>query len=290
MLAPSIKETTTTAGTGTLTLSLASGFARFGEWFAANVLCKYALLDSNGAMLEWGIGTYAGSNTLARTVVLGTYASPTPNTGSPTAVSLTGTTTVICAELMGGSIPGLTGAATTNGSSGAFVPEPFLLSGSASSLTITADRLYLYPVRIATPRKITAVKFRISSGGTGNAQIGFYKADETGNAKELTLSSGDIVMPASGVATWTFATSQVFPSDWVFVGFACKGVAPVVNVSGANFFSGATPYNTDATGVQPIVHKYAALTGGWTSLPSTAPSTGLTSQMTQPPLISLVLG
>lgn len=289
MLANGIKETTTTTGTGTVTTSAVTGLARIGEALQTNQLCKYSLLDSTGALLEWGIGTYLGSNQLARTIVLGTYSTGAFNTSTATAVSLTGTTTVIVTEIMGGSIPGLTSSSTTNGSSGAHVPEPVLLSASAGSVTVTADRLYLQPVRIATPRKITAMKIRVSTGGTGNARIGLYKCDENGNAKELLLSSGDIALAASGVVAWTLTTAQIFLPDWYVLGFATKGTAPTINTSGGTHYFGATPFNTDSTVVQPVAHKYAALTGGWTTLPDPAP-TSLTSSAVQPPLIALVTG
>lgn len=286
MLANGIKETTTTTGTGNLTLA-DTGAVRCSQVFQTGQLLKYSLLDSNGNELEWGIGTYLGSNTLGRTVVCGTFQGGVVNISTPSAVTLSGTTTVICTEIMGGSVPGIMGMSTTNGSSGAYVPEPMLMAGGASSFTVTADRLYLQPVRLASPRRLASMKFRVSTGGSGVAQLGLYKCSENGEAKELLISSGDLSLPASGVTTWSLTTPVVLPPDWYFIGWATKGVTPVINTTGTSIFSGHTPYNTDSTAVQPVVYKYATLTGGWTSLPTTAP-TSLTSVVgTLPPTIAL---
>lgn len=66
-----VKETTTTTGTGTVTLAGAvSGFQGFSAIGNANT-CPYVILDANGTAWEVGIGTYtAAGTTLARTAVL----------------------------------------------------------------------------------------------------------------------------------------------------------------------------------------------------------------------------
>ena len=65
-----IKETTTTTGTGTVTLAGAvTGFNTFLAEIGSSNTCFYWLLDANGTAWEKGIGT-VGSGTLARTTVL----------------------------------------------------------------------------------------------------------------------------------------------------------------------------------------------------------------------------
>lgn len=290
MLANGILETTTTTGTGNLTTTASGSNARMGWYFATNQMLKYSLLDSNGVELEWGIGTYLGSNVLARTVVCGTVAGSAVNTTTPTAVSLTGTTTVICTEIMGGSVPGLSGISSTNSSSGSFIPEPNLMGGSAGTITLTANLLYLQPARLASPRRVTAMKFRVSTNGSGSLQIGLYKCSETGDAKELLLTSGDIALPVSGVTTWTLTSPTVLPPDWYYIGIATKGTAPVINTTGSTYYLASTPLGTDSTGVQPVTYKSASLGAGWTSLPTTAPTSLSATIGSQPPAIGLVLG
>lgn len=86
-----VKETTTTTGTGTITLAGAvSGFQAFSVIGDGNTT-KYCILDANGTGWETGIGTYtAAGTTLARTTVLASS-----NSGSAITLS-SGTHTVFC--------------------------------------------------------------------------------------------------------------------------------------------------------------------------------------------------
>jgi hypothetical protein len=71
VVADRIKETSTTSGTGTLTLAGASaGFRSFADIGNGNTT-YYAIVDSNAGTWEVGIGTYTSSGTtLSRDTVL----------------------------------------------------------------------------------------------------------------------------------------------------------------------------------------------------------------------------
>ena len=83
VIADRVKETTTTTGTGALTLAGAmTGFRAFSSVCSTNDTCYYAIaaVDGNGAPTgDWevGLGTYSGTNTLTRTTV-----SASSNSGS----------------------------------------------------------------------------------------------------------------------------------------------------------------------------------------------------------------
>jgi hypothetical protein len=294
MLANWVKETSTTTGTGTLTLTSVPGFPRFSEAFAVNELVNYAILtdDSPPKPLEWGIGTIGASNTLARSVVLGTYAGSVLETGSPTAVSLSaGTYNIICTQVMGSTVPGIIGVDSTNGSGGILVPFPWMTSGSAGGLGTTADRLYLCNFRVSTPRKITSIKMRVGISITGNCRMGIYKVKTDGTAGELLYSSEDISTTAGGVISWTFSPAKILPPGWYYFGFAPKGIAPNMNVFSYNAtYSAETLVGTDSTAVQGIIYKYAALSGGWTTLPNPAPTSLTAVNNSAPPAFGLTLG
>src|SRR5579883_1639952 len=90
IIADRVKETTTTTGTGTITLAgPATQFQSFAAAIGNGNTCDYCLLSGNGTDWEVGNGTVTtgASNTLSRTVI---YASS--NAGA--AINLSGTSTV----------------------------------------------------------------------------------------------------------------------------------------------------------------------------------------------------
>ena len=71
VIADRIKETTTTTGTGTITLAgAATGFRTFASVAATGDTFYYAISSSGGAEWEVGLGTLASSTTFTRDVIL----------------------------------------------------------------------------------------------------------------------------------------------------------------------------------------------------------------------------
>lgn len=72
VVADRVKETTTTTGTGAISLGgAADNFATFSSALSDGDTTYYAIVDENNSEYEVGLGTYASSgNTLARTTVL----------------------------------------------------------------------------------------------------------------------------------------------------------------------------------------------------------------------------
>lgn len=83
-----IKESTATAGTGTITLAAVSSFERFGTVFANNDPVFYVIQD--GTSREFGIGTWLTGNFLARTTVLETWVASVRTVAGATAINLSG--------------------------------------------------------------------------------------------------------------------------------------------------------------------------------------------------------
>jgi hypothetical protein len=94
MYGNAIKESTATAGTGTMTLSQVAGFERFSDVFSTNDLVYYCIED--GTSREWGIGTVGASNTLARTTILEKLVAGTRSLSPGTGITLSGAATVFC--------------------------------------------------------------------------------------------------------------------------------------------------------------------------------------------------
>lgn len=131
VLADRVKETTTTAGTGTVTLLGAStGFQSFAVVGDANTT-YYAIVAQSGTEWEVGIGTYTLSGTtLARTTVLSNSAGTQPSALSFSA----GTKDVFVTYPSGKSVNlDASGNATALGTPAAFVGTN--ITGTASGLT-----------------------------------------------------------------------------------------------------------------------------------------------------------
>lgn len=95
MLKHGVQETTTTTGTGTVTL-VASLWARVSGRFSVGNLMDYLIEDANGNK-EWGLGTVGAGNTLARTTITGTLAAGVYTAGGAP-LNLSGVATVSCVE------------------------------------------------------------------------------------------------------------------------------------------------------------------------------------------------
>ena len=102
MLNNGVRETTATAGTGTVTLTAVTGFARFSDGFSNGSSASYAISDGNN--WEWGVGTVGAGNTLARTTITGSLVAGTFTTGG-TAITLSGSAVVFIADHTGTTRP-----------------------------------------------------------------------------------------------------------------------------------------------------------------------------------------
>lgn len=86
-----VQETSVTTGTGDVTLVAKTGFARFSI-LSAGVTVEYSI--DNGNQWETGLGTVRAGNTLERTTIYATYDGSTYDDTSPTAITLSGSSTV----------------------------------------------------------------------------------------------------------------------------------------------------------------------------------------------------
>lgn len=65
-----VKETTTTTGTGDITLAGAvTQFVSFNTAFGTNAEFRYAIVGQSGSEWEVGVGYLSGSSTLVRSIV-----------------------------------------------------------------------------------------------------------------------------------------------------------------------------------------------------------------------------
>lgn len=95
-----IKETTSTTGTGTLTLAAVSGYSRFSDVYSVGQIVAYLIVTTlNGSYaFEWGTGTVGSGNTLTRNATLTRLANAGYST-SGAELDLVNASTVYCTAL-----------------------------------------------------------------------------------------------------------------------------------------------------------------------------------------------
>lgn len=213
-----VKETTTTTGTGALTLAGAmTGFRTFASVCSVSDTCYYALqaVDGNGAPTgtwEVGLGTYSGTNTLTRTTILSS------STGS--VISLAAGTTQVWIDIAASDYANkaaLAGSSTQsfaandisissqNGGqlagfrnrliNGAFnIPQRGTsFTPTAGSVAYTLDRWWAYrPTsaaytvsQVAGSRQSYAMKIQRTAGDTTTNSITIGQTIESINCKDL---------------------------------------------------------------------------------------------------------
>lgn len=212
MLANAVKETTTTSGTGTVTLSEAAGFARFSAAFAVGDLVAYAIKD--GSNWEWGIGTIGASNTLARTYVMATLVSGTYTTDGAAAIALSGSSADVFATNHSGAWQGI-GSAQKTGSD-VYIFGHGLSAGAFATQAQTTGQIVYSGVSIQRPFKVTALAINVttaSAGGT-TARIGLYAADTAGVPGKLLVDAGDVATDSTGFKEASVSSFVLLPGQY----------------------------------------------------------------------------
>lgn len=284
MLGNGIIETTTTTGTGDLTTSAVTGRPRFTDKFTANATeasashFYYAILTSDATpqFVESGIGYMSATGTLKRAVVLSTYASGTYTDVSATAVSLAaGTKNVICTGECGSAhglaMPGMDNSLSAlRYAYSSHIPT----TGNGSTLSMTANRLYLQPFLHASARAIDGIFFRASSG-TANVRMALFECNRDGTAgRKLMGSTADLNVASSGINVIT-AGGPVRPAPgWLYLGIVADA-GLVINVADTSNMT-TNPLGHD--GVQ-YYYSYGYMANGSTTIAD--PASAITTKVTQ---------
>ncbi len=288
MLGYGIKETTTTTGTGTLTLSAVTGFPRFSDKFIVGDCVQYSLLDSSGNVLECGTGTVGAGNTLLRDRISATYSGSVYNELTPSALSLTGTTTVICTGTASSfplAYPNINTVITSSGATPQRIIQDTRMnmnSASSTGLTVAANTLYLAPFYCSFDCIATGVAMRIGTGAGGKFMIaGLYRIDSRGYPSKLLGQTASTACATSGVnwsASFTGGNVKLVPGMYViaFVSDGTPAIGAITNVAMFNPFGISSGQNI-VTVTQMLTSAYT-----YAALPDAAPTTATIGAATQP--------
>jgi hypothetical protein len=281
-------ESTTTTGTGNLTIAAVAGFPRISDSIAIGVPFPYVIQtqDSPPVPRESGIGYLSDANTLVRGASW-TWDGTTANSISAAALSLTGEHYVLIG-------PSAQSCAPPAGHLLSAAPTRYgYLTGQVISAadvrSMVADRLYLSAGLLDRAAVLDALMVSVTtaSSSTGALMAGVWQQDASGTAR-LIAQTGTANPGTTGIKDLAFAT-DVFLSagEYVFGVVSNQTAAIAANASALNSTSRMSCLGmSNATRPLPIVTARQDLSGGWSSLPSTLTPTSFGAAGSEfPPMI-----
>jgi hypothetical protein len=219
-----IEHTTTSTGTGALSLSAASGKPAYDDVFGTTGtrLVSYTVLDSADVPIEGGIGTITLSTlSLARTKIDWTW-DGTTYTNNGAALSLaSGTKKVICSLYSDGFLPALPFVATSIGDN--LGASPLYVSGTNVAANFTNQRVEYFPVFIMRPGNVTKASVRITAaytGGSSSLNIALYEVASDGRPGVRIADFGNLgnLTSATTLTSAALGSPVFLNTGWAFVG------------------------------------------------------------------------
>lgn len=261
-----VYETTTTSGTGTVTLSAVTGRPRFSSVAAVGDLVPYAMKDGNN--WEWGMGTVSATNTLARSVILATYVSGTYDNTSPTAITLSGgTVDVYLAPVAEAISPGMPVVSSAYGRKGVFSPAWSTYPSSTQGLT--ADRLYLMPFKVDSAYDVNGFYVRMTASGAAStkARIGLYRMKSDGQPGTLVCETADIDTSVAAAVLSPAVTQVRVNPGWYYVAIVSTGTPTFVAYPTTAYCTSPLGISNAGGDIVPYQFIYKSI-AGWSALPT----------------------
>lgn len=279
--------TTTTTGTGDLTLSSVSGFPTLADMTAplGQRFCYAILDDSTGAPLETGEGYLSSSTTLVREKVDATFTGGVLDISSPTALSLSaGTKRVIVTSTtrsIMAPIPYIgSGAGYKAVSNAALIGA--VGSGSYNDQD-TSGRLNIFPWIHEYGGEIDAFVINCTTAGSAGQilRIGLYRVGSNGNPAGLIVESGSIDIASTGVKTSTFTAFVLPPGHYWIALLSTSSTALYMGSTGTAGSVLRGPQSIGNTAGDMSVAGYA-LSVATSAMPSTCPAITWTPNLNVP--------
>ena len=210
-----VKETTTTTGTGAVTLAGAvAGFQAFSAVMSVADTCYYVIVSATGADWETGTGTYSSASVLTRTTVLSSsnsgnavsfaagtkdvFMGPIANQVNDIAHGGTGATTAADARTnLGVSTGTVTSVAATAGTGISVTGSPITGAGTLGITNTAPDQTVIITAGTGISATGTYPNFTIALGSFTSAQLATALTDETGTGANVFATSPTLVTPLS---------------------------------------------------------------------------------------------
>ena len=250
-----VKETSTTTGTGSITLGGAvSGFISFSSVYSAGDTMYYCITDQNGANWEVGLGTY-NSGALARTTV-----KASSNAGA--AVNFTSGSLYVFTTIAAAQFGGTTGS--TTGSGAVVLATNPVLAGASSTAPVSAtsfvptsstpatDGLYLpssHVVGISANNNLVAT---FSNNGAGGDYITHSNAAVSGQSSISAPTACTSALAGGGAGNlsaggYSYKTTYLSPTGETSLGAASNTTTVVTPSANGKIALSAIPLSANGT-------------------------------------------
>lgn len=264
MLGNWIRETTTTTGTGNMTVAAVTGYPRFSTLFALNQRFLYSILaDSDGTPIEAGIGYLSATSTLVRERVLATYSSGTYDDTSPAAVSLaSGTKRVVCAAVSTafGSMPYEHQRLPSSGVRGRWGLPGQGHNGAPTGFGHDTAYRWFHPVKWETPGVIDRVSFYASANTANNFRAAIFQITTDGKPGAILADFGATAISGTGIKhSGALGTPIFLPAGEYLVGI--QPDTGSISIYGDQYNRPSSCLGIASTGL-PVAHLYRAVTYG----------------------------
>lgn len=210
MLASWVRQTTTTTGTGTITLDGTpdSDAIGFSDAFNDGDRVQYVIEDGNNR--ESGTGTLSSGTdwTLTRDLVLETLSSGSYSRMPATGITLSGSAVVGIAADASMVLPSYGNLIDSTSNVIGILPSGLHGGTTTQTTSIVSDRVYSAPFTLASTTKVNALKINVSVSAPSStvAGIGIYACDENMYPDAL-LADVSISVQSTGTKTGTLATA-----------------------------------------------------------------------------------
>lgn len=231
MFGSAIKETTTSTGTGNLTLAgAASGFRTINSEFSndttdAGIYFNYHVFDASRTEWEAGIGHLSASGTLVRDLV-------ERSSNADALVNFSAGTKIVVASPIGaGIVPCLPAVPTTGPTKRIALPDWY---STLSTASFSADSLQMIPFLHRTLAKVDAVAFEVTTAGSAGADgiSGIYAMKHNGDVGRLIVTGAEVAVDSTGIKLSTF-TARRLPPGWYWLATVLNATATLRSISAA---------------------------------------------------------
>ena len=250
------KESTTTTGTGNLTIAQVSGYPRISEVGFTHTngrRFRYSIVDSDHKPIESGIGYLTtDANTLVRAKIKATYISSTYDDLAPTAASLASGTKYVLLTPGAGVYGGNTRIFDDN--SRMAVTSGTLAGGDASYAPVGANTLIFSSFLLLHEIECTGLAFKLHTTASANVRFGLFDLADDGRPGKMHFDTGsiDVSTGSNTLKSYALGTNiRLYPGHYL-IGTNCSAtgwnmLGATAGNYGANFLGYSSTFKVVAS-------------------------------------------